>query len=305
MAGFPRRSGGLSERLGVQVELLRNYVLKAPQGTIQVNLVLTATEEEAEDLYELFLSFHSPEEVARQGRRVVEMVTQQPGLLEPARAALRFLPEEVDPAKGAALKEYLARWSWPVMDWGDLTARLSQELGRYRLFLVGSPTAPPLTRSWKGLSWSFSSGKGSALAASGASPSIAGFLQKYLETGDEELLKLAFAETRHTYFYTQERYNLWRRLRALQESLPEGERLHLVGLDVEQQPILALRYLQHLLDQVERGSLSETGFSQIQQVLRGEVSYPDLFAAAEFVWGLLLSWKRSRSKGSWGSHLPL
>lgn len=278
-----------SERLGVQVELLRNYVLKAPQGTIQVNLVLTATEEEAEDLYELFLSFHSPEEVARQGRRVVEMVTQQPGLLEPARAALRFLPEEVDPAKGAALKEYLARWSWPVMDWGDLTARLSQELGRYRLFLVGESHGTAFNQELEGALLEFFVREGGVRwLLLELPPSIAGFLQKYLETGDEELLKLAFAETRHTYFYTQERYNLWRRLRALQESLPEGERLHLVGLDVEQQPILALRYLQHLLDQVERGSLSETGFSQIQQVLRGEVSYPDLFAAAEFVWGLLL-----------------
>ncbi len=273
-----------SERLGVQVELLRNYVLKAPQGTIQVNLVLTATEEEAEDLYELFLSFHGPEEVARQGRRVVEMVTQQPGLLEPARAALRFLPEEVDPAKGAALKEYLARWSWPVMDWGDLTARLSQELGRYRLFLVGESHGTAFNQELEG-----------ALLLLELPPSIAGFLQKYLETGDEELLKLAFAETRHTYFYTQERYNLWRRLRALQESLPEGERLHLVGLDVEQQPICSIFWTRW-----KGAACLKRGFPRFSRCCGERSAIPTFSPRPSLSGGSSWSWKRSRSKGSWG-----
>lgn len=84
--------------------LLRNYLFSTPIGQIQINWVLTETETEAEALHELFLGFHPPEMVGRSGRRVLEIVTEYPELVEPAKAALRFVPEEADPLDQAAVR---------------------------------------------------------------------------------------------------------------------------------------------------------------------------------------------------------
>ena len=52
-----------SAQLGVTVEVLRNYLFQTPQGDLQLNAVLTETEEEAEGLYRRFLQLHPPQKL--------------------------------------------------------------------------------------------------------------------------------------------------------------------------------------------------------------------------------------------------
>jgi len=78
-----------------------------------------------------------------------------------------------------------------------------------------------------------------------------------------------------TYFWTKENYEHWKNVRTLWESLPEEEKFSLIGIDIEHQPILALQYLESLLQEVDKNALSETKLGQIGEVLRGELIIPN------------------------------
>lgn len=289
-----------SAQLGAQVVLLRNYLFSTPIGQIQINWVLTETETEAEALHELFLGFHPPEMVGRSGRRVLEIVTEYPELVEPAKAALRFVPEEADPLDQAAVREYLSSWSWSVPDWESAAHRLVAELENYRVFLVGESHGASCNQQLE-------SAILECLVLQGGvrnlllelSPSIVGFLREYVETGDETLLDLAFSSVKGTYFFTQENYAHWQNIRTLRQALPAGESLRLIGLDVEHQPLLALQYLQRLMDHGQISGLSTTKLANIGRVLQGELSL-DYAGAVSFVEGLLLELETEQAQDALG-----
>ena len=71
---------------------------------------------------------------------------------------------------------------------------------------------------------------------------------RYFETGDEELLNAIFAEFRGTPAWTTEHRDFYRRFRAWNLSLPREQRVRIVGVDVEHQPRLAIRFLADLAD---------------------------------------------------------
>jgi len=262
-----------SVRLGVQVVVLRNYVFSTPAGQLQVNLVLTETEQEAASLQELFLSFHPPENVGLSGRRVIEVVTEIPELARWAQEKLVFSAEEsCDQAALQELRAYLEAWSWPVFSWQDLTENLAKELPAYRIFLVGESHGAACNQELESALLQFLVQEGGVRSLLlELSPSIVGFLREYVATGDEALLEFAFSQVRGTYFFTRENYNHWQHVRRLAQALPAGEELRLIGLDIEHQPLLAFRYLQHLLDGLDDRLWAATKLAQIGQVLRGEL----------------------------------
>ncbi len=285
----PAELAEFSARLGVTLQELVNYTFATPQGTIQVNLVLTGTDGEAESLQQLFLSIHPPELVGRSGRRVMEIITELPELADLAREALVFQrAENLSPVEPSVLREYLEGWSWTVATWEDLTWHLGRELDSYRVFLVGESHGAAFNQGLQTALVEFMVKEGQVRhLLLELSPSLVGFLREYVRTGDEALLQLAFAQVQGTYFFTQENYAHWQSIRALQEELPPGEELRLIGLDVEHQPLMALRYLQHLLSKVPEESWSSTKLAQINQVLTGELRL-DYAEAVLFTEHLLL-----------------
>ncbi|MDO5601575.1 MAG: hypothetical protein Q4G07_02280 [Oscillospiraceae bacterium] len=78
-------------------------------------------------------------------------------------------------------------------------------------------------------------------------PATAGLLDLYLETGDEALLKDIFAGFEGSFAYTEEYFEMIHTVKALSDTLPPDDRLHFIGLDQEQQPLLLGRYLSLLL----------------------------------------------------------
>jgi hypothetical protein len=262
-----------SNHLGVNVILLRNYVLNTSTGNIQINFVVTETEAEAQGLYELFLGFHLPEHVGLHGRRVMEIVTEHQELVDLASASLRFGPEAVDTPDLIALRKYLSSWSWPAKDLGTITTQLRSELARYRVFLVGESHGMVFNQELESVLLEFfvrDGGVRNLLLE--LSPSIVGFLREYVETGDENLLYRAFSTIKGTYFWTKENYAHWKKVHQLWSALPQGEKIKLIGLDVEHQPLLALQYLQHLLDKVGSSELSATKLGVISEILQGKRS---------------------------------
>lgn len=265
-----------SNQLGVTIELLRNYVLSTPEGSLQINFVITETEEQAQALYELFLGVHAPENVGLNGCRVMEVLTNNFELVELAQATLGFDLESVETEDSAALKEYVKRWSWSVQDLQTVTDQLHSELEAYKIFLVGESHGISFNQELEsGLLEFFVREGGVQNYLLELSPSVVGFLREYIETGNEELLNLVFTAVEGTYFGTVENYRHWRRVHDLYQSLPDENKFTLLGVDVEHQPILSFQYLNHLLGQVENSELLETKLGEIGMVLRGERSVYD------------------------------
>lgn len=82
-------------------------------------------------------------------------------------------------------------------------------------------------------------------------PATAGLLDLYLETGDEMLLQDIFASFEGSFAYTNEYFEFIHAVKALSDTLPAESRLHFIGLDQEQQPLLLGRYLSLLLPDAE------------------------------------------------------
>lgn len=73
------------------------------------------------------------------------------------------------------------------------------------------------------------------------------FLNNYLETGDEDILSFIQDDLRGTSSYTMEHYNLLKNIYDYNLSLPEDKKLKFVGVDIEHQPNVAIRYIKSLI----------------------------------------------------------
>ena len=71
-------------------------------------------------------------------------------------------------------------------------------------------------------------------------------LNRYLDTGDEQVLDFVMQESYGSIGWTREHRAFYAALRRWNLTLPEKERVRLVGLDVEHQRRVALRYLAEL-----------------------------------------------------------
>jgi hypothetical protein len=71
-------------------------------------------------------------------------------------------------------------------------------------------------------------------------------LNRYLETGDDTQLDLVMRELRTSMAWTKEQRRFFTDLRAWNQTLPQAERVRIVGVDIEHQHRLALRYLDDL-----------------------------------------------------------
>ena len=73
------------------------------------------------------------------------------------------------------------------------------------------------------------------------------FLNKYLKTGDEAVLKELFRPLKGTFAYTQNSFEFWKGLYAYNQTLPAADQIVVVGVDIVHQNITAYRYLAEVL----------------------------------------------------------
>jgi len=72
-------------------------------------------------------------------------------------------------------------------------------------------------------------------------------LNRYLESGDDDLLAFVFGELRNTPLGTREHREFIRQFRAWNSTLDPGDRVRIEGVDVEFQPRIAMRFLSDLV----------------------------------------------------------
>lgn len=76
-----------------------------------------------------------------------------------------------------------------------------------------------------------------------ASYSSAHFLNKYLESGDENILKNYFEKFEGTIAYNEDFYNSYKDLYEYNQTLPENDRIKLVGIDIEPRANVSHEYI--------------------------------------------------------------
>lgn len=74
-------------------------------------------------------------------------------------------------------------------------------------------------------------------------------LNRYLKTGREHFLRQAIYPSFGSYGWNQERYQRWQHIYQLNQTLPEEDRIRVLGVDLEHQPEQAVRHLSYLLKQ--------------------------------------------------------
>lgn len=77
--------------------------------------------------------------------------------------------------------------------------------------------------------------------------SYARVVDEYLATGNEKILDELYANTKGSVLWSKEQYNKWKKLYEFNKSLPNNEKIMLIGIDIEQQPINAIKYMISLL----------------------------------------------------------
>lgn len=75
------------------------------------------------------------------------------------------------------------------------------------------------------------------------------FLNKYLKTGDEAVLRAFYRPLKGTYAYTKNSFEFWKALYTYNQTLPMADRIVVVGVDIVHQKTTAYRYMAEVLPQ--------------------------------------------------------
>lgn len=87
------------------------------------------------------------------------------------------------------------------------------------------------------------------------SQSVAYRLNQYLKNGDSEIVKLCFENMSGTYYGNKDEIDYWKKIYDFNQSLPESNKLEVVGIDVEFQ--------------------KSNAYSALKDIIKNHDSYPD------------------------------
>lgn len=73
------------------------------------------------------------------------------------------------------------------------------------------------------------------------------YINEYLDSGDEAKLKLIYNDLSQTPTWNKESYDFWIKLRKYNLTVPQNQRIKVIGIDIELQPKTACAYLNSIL----------------------------------------------------------
>jgi hypothetical protein len=77
--------------------------------------------------------------------------------------------------------------------------------------------------------------------------SSATFINEYLKTGDTAILDSVFYRYKRTFYYSVEYRQIFLKIRQLNETLPASQKISIVGVDIQNQPLIALQHIRQLI----------------------------------------------------------
>lgn len=90
------------------------------------------------------------------------------------------------------------------------------------------------------------------------------YFNKYLETGNEKILREIYKSTTGTYFSNESDYNHLKDLKKYNDSLPKNRKITVVGADIEHQTDIALKYLLDILPSKEIPKELQQTFTELK-----------------------------------------
>lgn len=100
--------------------------------------------------------------------------------------------------------------------------------------------------------------------------SMAYFLNKYMETGDAQILEDIYRPLPGTFAWNKDSYRHWKLLAELNKNLPEDRKIQVIGIDIEHQNSNALRYLHSVLPQKEAPVEISKIIDELKSIFKGE-----------------------------------
>ena len=97
------------------------------------------------------------------------------------------------------------------------------------------------------------------------------FINQYLETGDEEILKKSFSYVKGTVGHNQDSYDFYKDLYGFNKNLKDEDKLSVIGIDIEHNASSSYNYL---LDVIEKYNISNDKLnlllSTLKKILSGD-----------------------------------
>ncbi|HMQ83055.1 MAG TPA: hypothetical protein PKA00_09110 [Saprospiraceae bacterium] len=115
-------------------------------------------------------------------------------------------------------------------------------------------------------------------------------LNRYLETGNSSILSRLFSYLEGTSFWTRDAYDHWTRLYEWNQQLDEEHKIKLVGIEIEQQPDVALWMLKELIPTNQIPNELLVPYYKLEDMERAtQPTYDELAALALEIQNLLSS----------------
>ena len=81
--------------------------------------------------------------------------------------------------------------------------------------------------------------------------SVVFFLNRYLETGDEKILRETYEPLKGTFAWNKESFNHWEKLYQFNIKLPTTRKIKIIGIDIEHQIENAFKYMLYVLPEID------------------------------------------------------
>lgn len=101
------------------------------------------------------------------------------------------------------------------------------------------------------------------------------FLNKFLENGDMKILEDMYKPLKGTFAWNKDSYNQWKELYEFNKSLPEDKKIQVVGIDIEHQPVNALRYMNSVLPKKEAPKEISSILGELNTIWNGKGNVDD------------------------------
>lgn len=107
-------------------------------------------------------------------------------------------------------------------------------------------------------------------------------LNQYLATGDESIIAEMYKPLKGTFAWNKQSYDNWKKIYELNKSLPEDEKITVIGIDIEHQYVNAIRYLNSLIPNKTPPKVTEEYIEKIKQIFKKTNSLSHAETSGEF-----------------------
>ena len=236
-----------SKKLGGEIERLDNYYLKAGDLILQINVLECPTEKEAKKIYNKFLNIkNSKLYCQRKNNIVIEYICKNKYIIKKVRDLNLVQKSKLGtPTINKFLKNNHTQIN---LNKKDKFSLIDKEVAKNEIFFTAEYHGISINSKLELEFLKYFKDKADIKYHLLELPySMAELLNLYLETGNEKILKKVIINAKGTYGGTQEEYKYWKQVYKFNKSLPDGEKIKLVGIDIEHQITTSLWYLNTIL----------------------------------------------------------